>query len=242
LPIECHDQQTAHEIKKPRIKSQEQGGVAMSGSGVGLAAGAAGSAGDAGRGADKATDAFDDIDDIFDSKYRQEAEARYAKQEDGEASGAEEEEGERSSAVGEDGGTAGAEAVLEKVKERMSVGDLHGAEALFIQSLKAKASADVTAGYAAFLWQVRGDLQGADTLSQVAVEMHAVQPVAAAAAAGAQEAAAPRATRQHARGHKEASLVALTTRAQVLKYMKRDAQGAYDLYQRAMRAYRLIQP
>jgi len=114
-------------------------------------------------------------------------------------------------------------AVVSEMEARLSVGDVDGAEAAFIKELNEKPTADVTAHYAAFLWHVRGDLDAADTLSLAALDVQgSMDPSCRPLGGNAKE---------------TASLTALTGRAHVLKYIKNDAQGAYEMYQRAMRAY-----
>ena len=120
-----------------------------------------------------------------------------------------------------------AASLLEAVELRLSAGDVDGAEAALITALREQPSADETALYAAFLWHVRGDLEGADTLSLAALDVQ-----------GSLDAAGKAKTGTGVVGAREtASLTALKTRAHVLKYIKADSQGAYQMYERAMRAY-----
>ena len=89
--------------------------------------------------------------------------------------------------------------VRRKMQERLMAGDVNGTEAVLIEALRHKKSADVTAYYAAFLWHFRSDFEGADALSLAALDL----------GPGA---------RAGARGRNNATLLALTTRAQVLRY------------------------
>ena len=91
--------------------------------------------------------------------------------------------------------------VRRKMRERLMAGDVNGTEAVLIEALRHKKSADVTAYYAAFLWHFRSDFEGADALSLAALDLGP----GARAGAGA-------------RGRNNATLLALTTRAQVLRY------------------------
>jgi len=60
--------------------------------------------------------------------------------------------------AGQEGGDELA-AVMKQMEERLVEGDLDGTEAVLIAALKRRPSADVTACYASFLWQFRGDLE-----------------------------------------------------------------------------------
>lgn len=178
--------------------------------------------------------ALDDMDGVFDAEFRERAEAKNTASPEGVGG------------VGAGGLTSGQEvgvggepraaegrlfvadstrdaAVVIEMEARLNVGDVDGAEAAFINALSENPTADVTAHYAAFLWHVRGDLDAADTLSLAAIDV--------------QGSTAPSCSPQGGSAKETASLTALTTRAHVLKYIKNDAQGAYEMYQRAMRAY-----